>query len=147
VTSVRNDLHEDLQRMGDEPEPASSNRSFGLVLAGFFGILALLAWHSGRPSAPWLFGVAAVLAAFAMLFPRALAWPKWLWLKLGHGLHTVMSPVIVAVMFFGVITPMAALMRLTGHDPMRRRRDPAANSYWIAREPPGPAPDSMRNQF
>ena len=147
MTSVRNDLHEDLQRLGDEPEPASSNRSFGLVLAGFFGILGLFAWHAGRPSMPWLFGAAAVLAALAMLLPRVLAWPKWLWLKLGHALHAVMSPVIVAVMFFGVITPMAALMRLAGHDPMRRRRDPAADSYWIAREPPGPAPDSMRNQF
>jgi hypothetical protein len=50
-------------------------------------------------------------------------------------------------MFFGVITPVAALMRMSGHDPMRRRNDPAAPSYWIVRQPPGPPPDSMRHQF
>jgi hypothetical protein len=147
MPSIRDHLHEDIQRGGDEPEQASPNRSFGLVLGGFFALLALSAGHAGRPSALWLFGVAVILAAIALRAPGVLAWPNWVWQKLGYGLHLIVSPVILAVMFFGVITPMAALMRLAGHDPMRRRRDPAATSYWIVRRPPGPAPDSMRHQF
>ena len=147
MPSIRDNLHENLQGAGDEPEKPSSDRNFGLVFAGFFGILTVLAWHAGRASAPWLCGIAVVLAAIALAAPGLLAWPRRLWLKLGHALHTVVSPVILAVMYFGVITPTAALMRLAGHDPMRRRRDPKAASYWIVRDPPGPTPDSMRNQF
>jgi hypothetical protein len=147
VASIRNDLHEDLQRAEDEPEKPSSNRNFGLVFAAFFAILALFAWHGGRSSAPWLSAAAAILAVIALAVPGWLTWPNWLWHKLGLALHLIVSPVILAVMFFGVITPTAALMRLVGHDPMRRRRDPAVTSYWIARQPPGPTPDSMRHQF
>jgi hypothetical protein len=39
------------------------------------------------------------------------------------------------------------LMRLAGKDPMRRKFEPGAKSYWIVREPPGPAPETFRNQF
>jgi hypothetical protein len=42
---------------------------------------------------------------------------------------------------------MGVVMRAFGKDFLRRRREPSAASYWIAREPPGPAPDSMKNQF
>ena len=147
MPSIRDNLHENLQGADDEPEKPSSDRNFGLVFAGFFGILTVLVWHAGRQSAPWLCGIAVVFAAIALVAPGLLAWPKRLWMKLGHALHTVVSPVILAVMYFGVITPTAALMRLAGHDPMRRRRDPKAASYWIVRDPPGPTPDSMRNQF
>jgi hypothetical protein len=53
----------------------------------------------------------------------------------------------MALLFFSTITPIGLLMRLTGKDSLRLRRDPAAASYWIAREPPGPPPEGMRNQF
>jgi hypothetical protein len=39
------------------------------------------------------------------------------------------------------------LMRLCGKDSLRLRREPDAASYWIEREPPGPPPETMRNQF
>ena len=147
MPSIRNDLHEDFHRTGDEAEPASSNRNFGLVFAGFFGVLALHGWYVGRSSTPWLVGAAVILAGIALVAPRILAWPNWLWQKLALALHAVVSPVVLAIMFFAVLTPMAAIMRLAGKDPMRRRRDPTAPSYWITRQPPGPAPDSMRHQF
>jgi hypothetical protein len=50
-------------------------------------------------------------------------------------------------MFFVVITPMGLVMRAMGKDFLRLRLDPAARSYWIPREPPGPAPESLKNQF
>jgi Flp pilus assembly protein TadB len=147
MTSARSDLHEDFRRSDEQSAEVSSDRNFGLVLAGAFTVFALLAWHSGRSTTIWLFIVAVVLAAVALAVPRALAIPKRLWLMLGRALHAVVSPIILAIMFFGVITPMAGLMRLAGHDPMRRRRDSSAASYWIPRLPPGPPPDTMRNQF
>src|SRR5216684_492634 len=53
----------------------------------------------------------------------------------------------LGVLFYVCITPIGFLMRLTGKDPMRRSFEPAANSYWIVRKPPGPAPETFRNQF
>ena len=50
-------------------------------------------------------------------------------------------------MFAMVFVPIGLLLRLFGKDPLRLRLDPAAQSYWIEREPPGPAADSMTNQF
>jgi hypothetical protein len=54
---------------------------------------------------------------------------------------------VLAIMFYGVITPMGALMRIFGKDPMRLRHSGSAESYWIKRDPPGPKPESMSNQF
>ena len=56
-------------------------------------------------------------------------------------------PIVMRLLFFGVITPIGVAMRLTGRDPLRRRHDPSASSYWILRRPPGPSPVSMRRQF
>jgi hypothetical protein len=50
-------------------------------------------------------------------------------------------------MFFLVFTPFALILRMAGKDLLRLRRDPAAASYWIERDPPGPPPESMVEQF
>jgi hypothetical protein len=54
---------------------------------------------------------------------------------------------VMAVLFYVTVTPIALLMRMLGKDPLRLRRDPDAASYWIHRTPPGPTPESMKNQF
>ena len=55
--------------------------------------------------------------------------------------------IVLAIMFYLVVTPMGLLMRAFTKDNLRLRRDPAAGTYWIKREPPGPRPDSMPRQF
>ena len=82
-----------------------------------------------------------------MFLPRALAPANRAWHRLGLLLHRVMTPVVMSVIFFATVTPMAVFMRLFGKDPLRLKREPEASSYWIPREPPGPEPDSMKNQF
>jgi hypothetical protein len=59
----------------------------------------------------------------------------------------VVSPVIMGLLFFVAVTPTALIMRLAGKDPLRLRFDPEARTYWIDRRPPGPEPQTMRNQF
>jgi hypothetical protein len=51
------------------------------------------------------------------------------------------------LIFFLAVTPTALIMRALGKDPMNRKLDSEAETYWIDRAPPGPAPDSMTNQF
>jgi hypothetical protein len=62
-------------------------------------------------------------------------------------LHHIVSPVALALVFYLAIMPTGLVMRLFGKDFLRLKRDPQAKSYWIERTPPGPAPDSMKNQF
>ena len=59
----------------------------------------------------------------------------------------IVSPIVLGLMFYVVLTPIGIAMRLFGRDEMRRRWNRDAKSYWIARDPPGPAPGSLDNQF
>ena len=51
------------------------------------------------------------------------------------------------MLFYGCIAPVGFLMRLSGKDPLRLKYEPDAESYWIMRTPPGPAPQSFKDQF
>ncbi len=53
----------------------------------------------------------------------------------------------MGLVFYGAVAPTALIMRALGKDPLRRRFDRDATSYWIERTPPGPEPDSMKRQF
>jgi hypothetical protein len=59
----------------------------------------------------------------------------------------VISPLAMALVFYVCITPIGWLMRLTGKDPLRLQYEPDTKTYWIRRDPPGPAPDTLKNQF
>ena len=124
-----------------------SNRSFGLIFAVFFCLVALLPAVHGAPVRWWALGVAILFTAVAFLAPRALSPLNWVWFKLGLLLHHVVNPVIMAVMFYGAILPMALLLRALGKDVLRLKRAPESASYWIPREPPAPTPGSMSKQF
>ena len=137
--------HEDLSR--DQHVEGSSDRSFGLVFAGVFAIVAawpLLSAHSPRW---WAAAIAGAFALLAWLRPAVLAVPNRWWGKLGLLLGRIVSPIALGLLFFGVLGPMGFLMRLFGKDPLRLKRDPQAKSYWLLREPPGPRADSMTQQF
>ncbi|MDP3077459.1 hypothetical protein [Bradyrhizobium sp.] len=131
----------------DETIVAGSDRAFGLVMAAAFGIVTLLnAWYAGRVW-PWTAGVAALFLAAALLRPAMLNPLNRLWLKFGLLLHSVVNPVVMALLFYGTVLPTGLIMRALGKDLLRLKRQPEAESYWIVRAPPGPAPDTMKDQF
>ncbi len=130
-----------------EVAKTSSDRNFGLVFTGFFALLGVLGlWH-GTARWPIWFGLAALMLALALATPQILSPLNWIWTKIGLFLHAVVSPIMLGVLFYVCITPIGYLMRLSGKDPLSLRHDPAADSYWIRRDPPGPQPDTFRNQF
>jgi hypothetical protein len=137
--------HEDLNR--EQHVEGSSDRSFGIVFAVVFLIIA--AWPLIRGSSPhwWALGVAAAFALVTAVSPKLLGPLNRWWMKLGIVLGKVVGPVALGILFFGVLVPTGVLMRLAGKDPLRLRRDAGMPTYWIRREPPGPPPDSMTNQF
>lgn len=137
--------HEDLSR--DQHIEGSSDRVFGLVFAGMFLVFAGLPLLHGESMRWWLVGVAAAFALVALIKPTLLAVLNRLWIKLGVLLGKIVSPIALGILFYGVFTPLGTMIRLTGKDPLRLKFDPDAESYWIPREPPGPTPGSMNNQF
>jgi Saxitoxin biosynthesis operon protein SxtJ len=131
----------------DEKVVAGSDRSFGLVMAAALAIVTSLnAWHSGRLW-PWTGGLAALFLAAAFIRPAVLHSLNLLWLKFGLLLHRVVNPVVMALLFYGTVLPTGLVMRMTGKDPLRLKRQPDADSYWIVRQPPGPSPETMSDQF
>lgn len=138
-------LHEDFSR--EERVEAGSDRGFGFVFAGFFGIVSALSlWWSGG-AWRWALPLAAAFLLVALVYPRLLGPLNRLWLKFGLLLYKVMNPLILGLLFFVTIMPIGLVMRAFGKDFLRLRLDRTAKSYWIDRTPPGPPPQSMRNQF
>lgn len=137
--------HEDLNRA--EHIEGSSDRSFGFVFAVVFIVIAAWPLLSGGGLRWWSMAIAGALALIAVAVPAVLAVPNRLWMKFGLLLGKIVSPIALGILFYGVISPIGVMMRLFGQDPLRLKRDAQAQSYWIAREPPGPPPQSMTNQF
>ena len=132
----------------DDTIPLPSERKFGLFFAALSAGVAVWSWRAGRlVLAGALLALACALLAAALLAPRWLAWPNRAWFRLGMALNAVVSPIVLGAMFVLLFVPVALAMRAAGRDPLRRRFDAGAPSYWIDRQPPGPAPDSFNHQF
>ena len=123
------------------------DRHFGLVFTVLFAALAILSYFREGHAFLWLLPLSALTGLVAIIIPRWLRPLNRLWMKLAALLHAIVSPVVLAVMYFLILTPFGFVRRLAGRDTMRRRFDPRIDSYWISREPPGPPPESLRNQF
>jgi hypothetical protein len=142
---MKQSTHEVFSR--DEKIVAGSDRSFGVVMAAALAaVTALNGWHSGRLW-PWTGGLAVLLLATAWLRPAVLHPLNLVWLKFGLLLHRVVNPVVMALIFYGTVLPTGLIMRMMGKDLLRLKRQPDAESYWITRQPPGPSPETMRDQF
>jgi hypothetical protein len=136
------------ERLSAEEEVRSgSDRSFGYVFAVVFTLIALFPLVHGGSARLWALPLAAIFAAVAVLRPKLLAPLNRIWFRFGLLLHKVINPVVLALMFFAVITPVAAVTRLFGGKLLSLGYDKEAPSYWHRRSPPGPEPDTIRNQF
>lgn len=124
-----------------------SERTFGLVFAGLFVLIGCRPLLGGERPHWWALGVAVAFAVAALAAPGTLKPLNWLWHKFGLVLHRVMSPLVMGAIFFLCVTPVALIMRLLGKDVLRLRRRRDLATYWIARETPGSAPDTMKRQF
>lgn len=124
----------------------SSNRSFGLVFAGVFAILAAYWWWK---ASGWPLGAAGGAAAFlvtALLAPQVLAVPNRLWARFGLALGAVIAPVVMGLVFFLVVTPIGFLAKAVGKQFLQLRRNDAA-TYWIAKDERTTTPERLRDQF
>lgn len=134
-------LHEDIGRTSEVK--GSSDRSFGFVFAAVFSVVAVWSVPSEGEVAWWAAAVALGFATVAVYRPALLAPANRLWFRFGMALGRITTPLVLAIIFFGVLTPTALLMRATGRDALRLRRQEAGAS-WVRRDAGG---TDMTQQF
>ena len=125
----------------------SSNKSFGIVFGLVFLIIAL--WPMLYKEEPVIWAVTISIGLFIIAFirPVLLARLNFIWFKFGQFLHKIMSPLILAFIFFSTIMPIGLIMQLCGKRPLSLTFDKTKNTYWIDKTPTDAEPATMRRQF
>jgi hypothetical protein len=125
--------------------PHKHERQFGFLFAAVCVIVAFWPlWPLEAPNPYWLAGAAAWLAA-ALLVPGWLAPLYRGWMAFGHALGWINAKILLTLVFFLIVTPVALALKLFGHDPLARRLA-HRGSYWVVRTDEW-RPESLRNQF
>jgi hypothetical protein len=137
--------HEDFGRKHAEKGP--TEKSFGLVFAGFFLLVSLAPLRRHAPVRWWALAVSFLFLLLAFTTPRVLRPLNKLWMQLGRLLGRVTTPIVTALLFFLIFTPAGFVSRMLGKDPLRLSFDRSARTYWRERQPPGPPPQGMSDQF
>ena len=104
--------------------PKNPERSFGVSVGGVLVVIALALWWRGRVGrAEILGGIGAVLLFFGVVRPQLLKWPSALWWRFAGVLAYVNARILLTILFSVLLVPLSFIWRLTGKDPLARRRD------------------------
>ena len=121
-----------------------TGQSFGIVISIVFLIVALYPLSNSETLHIWALFVSSGLLILSFIAPQAIVLPIKLWLKFAILLGSIITPIVISIIYFIVVVPMGIIMRLLGKDLLKQKLDKNAKSYWIERsEPIG----SMKNQF
>jgi hypothetical protein len=122
-------------------------RKFGLLVGAAFVVLGLvLAWRGRQAPALISSSVGALLFLLGALFPDVLGPVYRAWMGLSGLISKVTTPIFMAVVYFGVLTPVGLIRRATGHNPLKRA--PATDgSLWIQRDRRRADPKGLEHQF
>ncbi|MGH8747446.1 MAG: SxtJ family membrane protein [Burkholderiales bacterium] len=124
-----------------------SNRSFGWLFSAIFTLIGMRTLLREGSVYPLIFALAGVTAVVTAFRPVWLAPFNRAWMAFAGLLQRVVSPLVLGVIFFAVFAPVGIAMRAAGRDAMKRRFEAHARTYWVEREPPGPAAESLKDQF
>ena len=123
-----------------------SNRKFGFFFTFVFAVVSAYFYYSANVSWAYVFFAAAlVFLLITLIKSDALLTLNKLWMRFGQMLGMIVSPIVLGIIFFGLFTPIAMLMRLTGRDELRLQFTQKA-SHWISRSEPL-KPESFKRQF
>lgn len=121
-----------------------SDKSFGLVFGSVAGLITLYLLIRGGGLWPVTALLTAVFFGLAFVRPTILHPLNKLWFKFGLLLHSIISPVVMFMVFVIAFVPIALIFRLKGTDPLARQFDRSAQSYW---KPRTTKPESMSRQY
>ena len=83
-----------------------------------------------------LMGIAVVMGVLGLINPATMRWVFVTWMVVAFPIGWLISLLMLLLMFYGVITPVALLFRMRGRDLLRRRRDPSGTTFWLPKETP-----------
>ena len=121
----------------------SSNRSFGLVFFIFFLIIAIYPIIYDESLRVWSLIISFVFLILGLINSKILAPLNKIWFQFGLLLGRIVSPVIMGIIFFLVVTPIALIMKIIGKDLLNLKFN-KGKTYWIEKNGPK---SSMKNQF
>jgi hypothetical protein len=112
-----------------------------------FALVCLFPLREGHSPRWWAAPVSVVFLLCAFVMPDVLGPLNRIWTMFGLRLAKITQPIFMAILFYGVFTPFGYLLRLKGTKLLALQRELGAASYWIERTPPGPAPETMKDQY
>ena len=123
---------------------AGTERGFGLVFAAVFVIISFYPLWFEKKMHLWACIIAIIFLFFSIFLPKVLILPNKLCFKLGSFLGAIVSPIIMWMIFFLIVTPTGMIVRLFGKDILNQKINKTIKSYWIKKIK---TVSLMKNQF
>ena len=120
-----------------------SNRNFGIVFFLFFLVISLWPLLSSGEIRHWSFLISIIFLVLGIINSKVLTPLNRLWIKFGILLGKIVSPVVMGIIFFIVVTPISLILKVIGKDTLNLKKN-NSKSYWIQKEEPK---SSMKDQF
>jgi len=122
----------------------SSNKSFGLVFFVIFMTIALWPLLNDENIRFWSVIVSIIFLILGLFNSKILTPFNKLWMRLGILLGAIVSPIVMGIVYFAVITPIGLIMKLFGKDVLNLKIDKNKNTYWTLKKK---IPSKMKDQF
>lgn len=123
------------------------DRHVGILFATIFVVIAFWPFFGSGQIRIWALVIALAFFVIAFLIPKALNPLNRAWMAFGLLLSRIVNPLVLSILFFVVITPVALVTRLFGRDPLRLKLEPKSKSYWVDRDPRTFESGTMKDQF
>ena len=123
-----------------------SNKKFGFFFTFVFAIASAYFYNATSASWAYTFGLASLIFLIVSTIKAEILLPlNKLWMRFGHLLGIIVSPIVLGIIFFGLFTPIAFIIRFSGRDELRLKflKKP---SYWISRSGPLKS-ETFKHQF
>ena len=130
--------------MNNDKLQMSSNKSFGIVFFVFFLIISLFPLFKDGNIRIWAMVLAIIFLILGLLNSTILNPLNKIWIKFGIILGTIISPIVMGIVFFVVVTPTSLIMRILGKNLLGLKKDNTKRSYWLERSS---IKSKMKNQF
>ncbi len=122
----------------------SSNRSFGITFFVFFLAIYLWQFLKNEELIVWLLIIAFVFLILGLINSKLLTPLNKAWNKFGILLGNFIAPIVMAIIFFAVVTPTGLILRLMGKDLLRLKKNKGKKTYWVKKND---YTTSMKKQF
>ena len=121
-----------------------SEKNFGIVFSLIFFIISLYLYFVYDKIYYQLFALSIIFLLASVLFSKILIIPNKIWVKFGNILNRIISPIIMFIIYFFVITPIGLMMKILGKDLLNQKINIQKKSYWTLKNN---SSSSIKDQF